>query len=844
MWRASIKGVWSRKRRLAATCFAVVLGVAFLSATLMLGDTTRAGFADAFEEANSGTDAVVRGGTELGSEEATQRGLLDAGLVDTIRDVEGVSAAEALVQGPAQIVGADGDALGGNGPPTLGAAWVTDPDLNPYDIADGRAPRAANEVVIDRGSADDGDLQVGDTTIIRTPAPVEATIVGIVQFGSDDNLGGVTFTGFTLPAAQEHLLANPDQISGVVVAGDDGISQAELVERIEPVLPDAIEAITGAELTTEQRDDIESDFLGFFNTALVVFAVIALLVAMYSIFNTFSILIAQRTRESALLRAVGASRRQIVGSVAFEALAVGIVASVAGLAAGIGLAAGALALMDAASFGFPQSSLIVDAGSLGVGAAVGVIATLVASVVPAIKASRVAPIEALRDAAIDTTGASWRRGIIGAVVMAVGIGLTIAGANSDGAFGQVALGALLAVAGMVLLGPVVARPAAAGLGAPIAALRGLPGSLARRNAMRNPRRTAGAAGALMVGVLVVTLFTVIAASLKSSIEDTVDKSFGGDLVIDTDFSGAGIDPGLADEIAALPEVATTAGIAEGAVLLDGDEEDVTVTEPARLGGVFDLGVTKGSLEDVGDDGLAVSEELADENGWRIGTTLPVAFADGASTEATVEAIYEEAGLMGDIVLPTATWAPHANRQTDVAVLIDLADGVSLADGRAAVAPVAERAAAPDVQDRDEFVEATAGEIDALLGVVYGLLALAIIIALMGIANVLSLSTHERRRELGLLRAVGQTRRQMRTMVRWESVVVALFGTVGGVGLGLFLGWGLFEALAAQEGFGTFAAPVGQLVTVLVAGAIAGILAGVRPARRAARLEVLDAIASE
>ncbi|MGH8982782.1 MAG: FtsX-like permease family protein, partial [Acidimicrobiia bacterium] len=456
MWRTSVKGVWARKCRLVATCSAVVLGVAFLSATLMLGDTTRAGFADAFEEANAGTDAVVRGETELGSEETTQRAVLDAGLVETIRGVDGVTAAEALVQGPTQIVGSDGAALGGNGPPTLGAAWVTDPDLNPYAIAEGRAPRNANEVIIDRGSADEGDLHVGDTTTVRTPAAVEVTVVGIVTFGSDDSLGGVTFTGFTLPAAQEYLLSLPDRISGVVVAGEDGLSESALVERIEPVLPDGIEAISGAELTTEQRDDIESDFPGFFNTALIVFAAIALLVAMYSIFNTFSILVAQRTRESALLRAVGASRRQIVGSVAFEALVVGVVASAVGLAAGIGLAAGALALMDAAGFGLPQSALIVGVGSLGIGAAVGVIATLVASVVPAIKASRVAPIEALRDAAIDTTGASWRRAIVGAVVMVAGIGLTIAGATGDGAFGQVALGALLAVAGMVLLGPVVA----------------------------------------------------------------------------------------------------------------------------------------------------------------------------------------------------------------------------------------------------------------------------------------------------------------------------------------------------------------------------------------------------
>jgi putative ABC transport system permease protein len=843
MWKTSLKGVWSRKRRLLATCIAVVLGVGFLSATLMLADTTRAGFADAFEEANAGTDAVVRSTTEFGSEGTEQRALLPADLVGTVRDVDGVSAAEPLVQGPTQIVGDDGDPLGGEGPPTLGAAWVTDPDLNPYAIDEGRAPRTADEVVIDRGAADDGDLAVGDTTIVRTPAAIEVAIVGIVTFGDEDSLGGVTFTGFTFRAAQDYLLENPAQISGVVVAGDGGISAEQLVDRLEPVLPAGVEAISGAELTAEQRDDIESDFLGFFNNALLVFAGIALLVAMFSIFNTFSILVAQRTRESALLRAIGASRRQIVGSVAVEALIVGVVASVVGLAVGIGLAAGSLALMDAAGFGLPQSALVVDGGSLVTGAVVGVVATLLASIVPAVKASRVAPMEALRDAAVDTTGASWRRAVIGAVVMVAGVGVVVARAG-DGAFGQVAIGALLAVAGMVLLGPVVARPASATIGAPIAVIRGFPGSLARRNAMRNPRRTAGAAGALMVGVVVVTLFTVIASSLKASIEDTVDTSFGGDLVIDTGFSSAGIDTGLADEIAELPEVAQTAGIGEAAVLLQGDEEDVTVTEPARLGTVFNLDVTEGALEDVSDSGIAVSSELADENGWALGTTVPIAFADGATTESTVQAIYEERGLMGDAVLPRATWVPHANRQSDVAVLIELADGVSLADGKAAVEVVAERASAPDVQDRDEFVDSFAGEVDAILNVVYGLLALAIIIALMGIANVLSLSTHERRRELGLLRAVGQTRRQLRTMVRWESVVVALFGTVGGVGLGIFLGWGLFEALAAQEGFGSFAAPTGQLVTVLVAGAIAGILAGVRPARRAAKLEVLDAIATE
>ncbi|HEX6311518.1 MAG TPA: ABC transporter permease, partial [Acidimicrobiia bacterium] len=672
---------------------------------------------------------------------------------------------------------------------------------------------------------------------VRTPAAIEVEIVGIVTFGDEDSLGGVTFTGFTLSVAQDLLLEDPTRVSGVAAAAGSGVSERELVDRIEPVLPDGAEAITGTELTAEQRDDIESDFLGFFNTSLLVFAGIALLVAMFSIFNTFSILVAQRTRESALLRAIGASRRQIVGSVAFEALAVGIVASAVGLAAGFGLAGGTLALMDAAGFGLPQAGLVTTTGSLVLGAAVGVGATLIASLAPAIKASRVAPIEALRDAAVDTTGASWWRAAAGVAVMVAGVGLVVARAGA-GAFGQVAIGALLAVAGMVLLGPVVARPASATIGAPIALLRGFPGSLARRNAMRNPRRTAGAAGALMVGVVVVTLFTVIASSIKSSIEDTVDEQFGGDLVIDTEFGAAGVDPALAAELAALPEVSETAGIGVAALRVDGEELDASVTQPARLRSMLDVDVAQGSMADVGGDGIAVSSDYAEERGWELGSTVLLEFVDGQTTPATVDAIYDEASLIGDAVLPEATWAPHANRQSYVALLVDLADGVTLADGRDAVVGVT--GPAVTVQDRDEYVESVAGEVDAILNVVYGLLALAIIIALMGIANVLSLSTHERRRELGLLRAVGQTRRQLRTMVRWESVVVALFGTAGGVALGIFLGWGLFEALATQEGFGTFAAPTGQLVTVLVAGAIAGILAGLRPARRAAKLPVLEA----
>jgi putative ABC transport system permease protein len=480
-----------------------------------------------------------------------------------------------------------------------------------------------------------------------------------------------------------------------------------------------------------------------------------------------------------------------------------------------------------------------------IAASVGVLVTLVASLAPAIKASRVAPVAAMRGVAVDRSGVSVVRAVLGVLLAGAGIAVVVTAADhANGALGRAGLGALALVAGGVVLGPVAARPAAALLGAPLGALKGQTGKLARGNAMRNPRRTAGSAAALMVGTAVVVLFTTFASSIKASLNDTVDRTFGGDLVMDQDsFSGATIDPAVDAAIAELPEVASTSAWAGAVMRVGTSDVEPIAADPAKLTTILDLGVTAGDLTHMQPGELAVSDRYAADHHLAIGSVVPASFADGSTTDLRVGAIYGVPDIIGDIVITPQDWAPHAGRAGDVVVLIKLADGVSLEEGKAAVTAAARPFAAPKVQTRDEYMDDVAGQIDQMLTLVYGLLAVAIVIALMGIANTLSLSIHERTRELGLLRAVGLSRRQLRSSVRWESVIVAAFGTIGGIALGTFLGWGLVRALSAQEGLGRFDVPVAQLAIILGLAVAAGVVAAVRPARRAARLDILDAIAT-
>jgi putative ABC transport system permease protein len=591
---------------------------------------------------------------------------------------------------------------------------------------------------------------------------------------------------------------------------------------------------------------LEADFLGFFKTFLLAFAGIALIVGCFSINNTFSILVAQRTRESALLRAIGASQRQILGSVTAEALLIGIVASAIGIGVGVGLAHVLNALMTAAGFGIPSAGMGVSAAVLVTGMVTGVAITLIAAVVPAFRASRVAPLAALRDVAVDRSGASVVRAVAGTAITGLGAAaMVLATEVGDEPLLIAGLGALATFVGVVLLGPVVARVAAGVIGTPVAMARGTTGRLARRNAMRNPKRTAGTASALMIGTAVVALFASLGSSIKQSFDDLLAESFGGDLVVRTDgFSGAGMPIGLAPEIEALDEVAVAAPLRDAPAVVDGEENFLLASDLDRMLTVADLGTISGDMSSMGAAEIAVSDAWADEHDVTVGSAIDVRFADGEAGRLRVVATYAEATLMGDLLVDTSVTDPHETDVSDFIILIGATDGADLAAVKSAVESVTAGAGDPLIETSDEYLEAQAAQLDQMLGLVYGLLALAVVIALIGITNTLTLSLHERTREIGLLRAVGQSRGALRATVRWESVIIAIFGTVGGLALGTFMCWGLVRAIAVSEGFGSFSPSVPTLVAVLAVALVAGVLAAARPARRASRLDVLAAIATD
>jgi putative ABC transport system permease protein len=841
MLRLSLASLWARKRRMLGTGIAVVIGVAFLTGTLILGDTMKANFDRLFTEVSAGTDVVVRNHNAVETENATQddHGLLPQALVQDIRGVDGVADVQGQVVGYGSLIGKDGRAIGGNGPPRLAGSWITDSELNPYRLVEGRAPRADDEVVVNKGAAEDGDLKVGDVTTVQSPQPVPVRIVGIATFGDAAGLGTTTFTAFTLAGAQEHVTGEPGRVSSIVVRAENGVSASELRDRIRAELPRGVEAITGQQLTNEQIDNISSTFLDMLRTFLVAFAGIALVVATLSINNTFTITVAQRTRELALMRAVGASRRQVRTSVAIEGLVVGVVSAAIGAFAGLGVAGLLKGLFDSFGFALPAGGLTVHASALLIGLAAGTLATFVAAQLPARRAAKVAPI-----AALQLAGAEARD--FGAGRVLVGVGILVAGAAGatvgavSGSFLGAGLGGLALIVGALLVAPVLLPPVARAVGGVLRRTRGVSGMLAEENARRNPRRSAATATALVIGVTVVSLFTLFTASLGATLDEQVRSGITSDLVVGTpSFGGGRLSPAVAGEIRDLPQVRQAVGIGSGQVRLDGSAENVTTADVRSLPDVMDLSTVAGSLRDVGPDQLAVSRDHATAEGWRLGTPVTLTFAGGTKVQATVGAIYDDADLLFDVVMPSALWNEHTTQPTESAVLVNTAPGVSEASARRAITPIADRNGG-DVQNLAEYADAQTGGLDTLLNIVYVMLALAIVIALLGIANTLSLAVYERRTELGLLRAVGETRRQVRSMLRLESVILATFGTALGLVLGGLLGYVLFTTVS---GNGAFTVPPVPIVVIAVLGSAAGVLAALRPARRAARLPILESIAT-
>ncbi|MGH9178865.1 MAG: ABC transporter permease [Acidimicrobiales bacterium] len=849
MLKVTLRGLMAHKRRLVSTFLGVLFGIAFLAGTLMLSDTIGRTFDELFADVYRNVDAVARSDNEIEGEFGADdlRGRIDASLVDVVKGVDGVDLAEGSVVGYGQLIGTDGEPIGdpNQGAPTFAVDWPELDELNPFNLAEGRAPEADDEVVIDKHSADEGDLAVGDrTTVITKSGPIPVEIVGMARFGDADSPGGASFAMFT-QAAAERYVAEPGKVDEIAAKADGGVSEEELRGRLDAALPDGVEVLTGQEITEEAQNDIQQA-LSFFTIFLTVFAGIAMVVSVFSIYNTFSIIVAQRTREMALLRAVGASRPQVLASVLGESLLVGLLASVLGLVGGIGMVQVLKALLSRFGVVLPSGGLVLKPNTVVVSLVVGLLVTLLSAAAPAIRASRVPPLAALRDVALDRTAGSRIRLALGVAILLLGMLTTFNSATGGGedALFTAAGGVLLVLIGALVLGPVVARPVGRALGAPLVRLRGVTGRLARENVARNPKRTANTAAALLIGVGVVGFFTVLSASLKNSISAAIDRTVTGDFVIHTGgFGGvAGLSPQLTEQLNGLPEVEVATGLRYAVAAIEGDTGFLTAVDPDTFTPLINLDVYRGALGDLGPDGIAVSRVEAEREDIGLGDTLQARFPQTGERRFEVRALYERDDLTDKYVISTDAYDANVPDRFETQIFVEVNDGVAPAAARRSI----EAAAAPyptaEVQDQQEFKDEQADQVNQILGLVYAMLAFAVTIALMGIANTLSLSIHERARELGLLRAVGMTRSQLRASVRWESVIIAVFGTLGGIAIAVFFGW--IAIAAADEEFLEFTLPAGSLIAIVALAAMAGVGAALRPASRAARLDPLRAIAVE
>jgi putative ABC transport system permease protein len=847
--KTALRNLLAHKVRLFTTGLAVALGVAFIAGTLVLTDTVTKTFDDLFTDALADTDAMVRANASFDDPHGfgELRGRIDASLLDEVAHVDGVAVASGDVWGFAQVVDKQGEPVGnpGAGPPTFGVNWPESEKLNTWTLVEGTAPQGDRDVVLDKGVADDAGYTVGDrATVLVQGAPLDVTVSGIARIGGADSPGGATFTMFTTEAAQRYV-GEVGKFDSISVAGNDGVSQQELVDRLDGVLPDGVEAVTGATVTEENQDAMREG-LSFFNTFMLVFALVALLVGAFIIFNTFFITVAQRTRENALLRAIGASRRQVLGAVLLEALGIGLVASAIGLVAGIPLAAGLKALLAGFGFDIPAGGIVLATSSAVIAFSAGVIVTVVAAVSPSRKAAKVPPVAAMRDVAVGSTGyGSKQRIFVGLAILGLGTAALLYGLFGDpgSALAIVGLGVLLVFFGVSVLGRTVALPLSRVIGLPLPRLRGIAGQLARENAMRNPKRTAATASALMIGVGLVSFITIFAASTKASFSNTVDQAFTGDFIATSGQNGmGGVSPEFTTRVQGLPEIEEAGGLRAGLAEIDRNPEQVLA--PSReVFDLFDVEPVAGSSDDLDASSIAVFDNVAEDKGLSIGDRVPVDFTATGPQELTVAMIYGDNAAAGDWLLGTDAFAANFPDQTDIQVFMKKTAGVSTDDALAAVEGVAADYPGVDVLDQTQYKEEQMGFVDQMLGLVYALLALAIIIALLGIGNTLALSIVERTRELGVLRAVGMTRKQLRSAIRWESVIIAVQGALLGLVIGVFFGWALVTALE-DEGLNTFTVPVVSLIVVVVLAALAGVVAAVMPARRAARLDVLRAIVTE
>jgi len=741
------------------------------------------------------------------------------------------------------IVAADGSVLGGRGAPRLGINWVDDANVTGLRLVDGRAPAGPAEVAIDAVSAQKAGYGVGGTVRLVGPAgPFAAELAGVFRYGTSGNLAGATIVAFDTARAQQVLLGGADAFTQVDVVAADGVSQDSLAASIGADLGGAATVRTG----TQAADDATSaivEGLAFVNVFLLVFAGIALFVGTFIILNTFAMLVAQRTRELALLRALGATRGQVVRSIVVEAGLVGLAGSLTGIAVGVVVAYGLRALFGALGADLASDGLVLAPRTIAAGLVVGVATTVVAALAPAVRAARISPMAALRDDVVAPPAASRVRGTVGALIAGAGAVAMVVGASrgTDGTV-LVGLGAVALLVGAIVASPALARPVVSGVGFALPRLFGTVGALAVSNARRQPRRTAATASALMIGLALVSALTVFATSAKASITEVIDRVIGAQFVVSNSAPRTPIAADVVAQVAAIPGVAVVSPVAVVPARIGAEVGPVTVIDPATFGQVVTLPTVAGSLSDLGADAIAVDESTATDAGLRLGDPVRVEFTSGAR-DLRLAAVYAGAGEFTGYVLPRAALVAVGVQPADRLVYVKADAGADLDRMQRDLQHAVAADPTVDVQSQAQFAQEITSNVDQVLLILVLLLSLAVLIAVLGIVNTLVLSVAERTREIGLLRAVGAGRRQIRVMIVLEALVIALFGALVGLALGLGFAIGLQRTLVDQ-GITVLAIPWSGLLAFLVLAAIVGVLAALWPARRASRLDILAAIAAE
>jgi putative ABC transport system permease protein len=851
--RVALRGLLGRKLRATLTAIAIVLGVAMVSGTFVLTDSIDKAFDSIFTSVRKGSNVVVSGRSAFNLED--QSGsfapTLDQSLLQKVRNVPGVAEAEGGVNSDAtQLIGKDGKAIVYGGAPNLGFSIANgDSIFNPLTLLEGAWPKSG-EVVIDRSTAKKEHFRVGQTVGVQAEGPVaRLRISGLVKFGSVSTIGGATLAGFDLPTAQR-LFAKEGKLDEIAVAAKPGVSDAQLLKDVRKILPPTAQAKSGSQQAQDDAADTNS-FISFLRGFLLAFGGIALFVGSFVIANSLSITIAQRTREFATMRTLGGSRRQVLTAIVVEALAVGSLASVIGLFLGLLLAKGLFKLFDTVGFTLPNQGLIFETRTIILSLLVGVLVTLVASLRPALRATRVPPIAAVREGATLPPSRFARFRTVGAgLVTTLGFAALIWSLFGPD-LGVTAIliwmgvGALLIFIGVALLSVRFVRPLALALGWPATRIGGAAGWLARDNARRNPQRTASTAAALMIGLALVTLVAVLASGITSTFRGAVNDLWArADYAITAQNNFSPIPVAAAEAAAEVPGVQAVGNVRTGDAEAFGNRFFATAVDPPTRG-IFSMDWKEGSnavLSSLGGNGAFVDDGYAKDHHLHVGSPIDLTFASGAKKRFVVKGVFDPpagGSPFGSVTISVAAWDHFNTNPRNLYSFVRMRGGETDANLRALQDRLASFPNAK-AQSREKFIDSQISGLNSILNILYVLLALSVIVSLFGIVNTLVLTVFERTRELGMLRAIGMTRRQVRRMIRHESVITALIGGVLGIVLGIVLG----ALLVARVDFIEFSLPIASLIVFALAAIFVGIVAAIFPARRAARLNILEALQYE